>query len=130
MLMAGFGPTRFYVYYKEFYAEAIKLGKSIAEERNIRIKVLNGYRCPCGGEDCKYKNPKSIQFWLDSLVKERFRLVRVLEGLARGYQSALQEEYLESGSQKELQELAEIEFTLKIKETQQPEINTNAVQKV
>lgn len=131
--MDEFEPASFYENYKERYAEAIKLGKSIEETEEICIKLSEGYVCPCGGkEDCKYSSLAKAESQLESLVKERAKLIRNMESIIRNYKAALQVNYSELKLEKERQDLAEIKHALKVREPEpasQPEINVNVVQR-
>jgi hypothetical protein len=124
--MDEFDPAIFYENYKERYAKAIKLGKDIEEEEEVCADIYAGLICPCGGEDCKYRNLERAESQLNSLVRERANLIRNMESIIREYKAALEVSYLELELEKELQDLAEFKLALKVREpepTSQLEIN-------
>ena len=124
--MGEFDPASFYENYKKLYAKAAELSPKIEEAEEVCAAIYDGFRCLCGGEDCKYANLGRAESQLRSLVIERANLIRNMESVIREYKAALEVSYLEQELKKELQDLAEFKFALKAKELEpasQPEIN-------
>ena len=128
--MGEFDPASFYENYKKLYAKAAELSPKIEEAEEVCAAIYDGFRCLCGGEDCKYANLGRAESQLNSLVRERAKLIRNMESIIREYKAALQANYSELELEKERQDFAEFKLALKAREPEpasQPEIN--AVQK-
>lgn len=120
--MDGCGPADFYESYKQLYAKAVELNKLIYEAEEIRGEIYHGGRCICGGEDCLYSTLEKAESQLASLFHDKANLIRKMETVIKAYKIAVETGYLKREMEKDLQELAEIKLTPKVKE---PEINAN-----